>query len=40
VKVRALTPDQTRVAVVDDKGAIDESPQARQIMSLMVEQLH
>jgi outer membrane protein assembly factor BamC len=40
VNVRAVTPDQTRVAVVDDKGAIDESPQARQIMSLMVEQLH
>jgi outer membrane protein assembly factor BamC len=40
VNVRAVTPDQTRVAVVDDKGTIDESPQARQIMSLMVDQLH
>ncbi|ANB73302.1 outer membrane protein assembly factor BamC [Paraburkholderia phytofirmans] len=40
VNVRAVTPDQTRVAVVDDKGAIDQSPQARQIMSLMVDQLH
>ncbi|MFL9929636.1 outer membrane protein assembly factor BamC [Paraburkholderia sp. RL18-103-BIB-C] len=40
VNVRAVTPDQTRVAVVDDKGAIDESPQAKQIMSLMVDQLH
>jgi outer membrane protein assembly factor BamC len=40
VNVRAVTPDQTRVAVVDDKGAIDESPQAQQIMSLMADQLH
>ncbi|MFT4064029.1 outer membrane protein assembly factor BamC [Paraburkholderia sp.] len=40
VNVRAVTPDQTRVAVVDDKGQIDDSPQARQIMSLMVDQLH
>ncbi|CAE6751166.1 hypothetical protein R69927_02173 [Paraburkholderia domus] len=40
VNVRAVTPDQTRVAVVDDKGAIDQSPQAKQIMSLMVDQLH
>ncbi|WP_027799891.1 outer membrane protein assembly factor BamC [Paraburkholderia dilworthii] len=40
VNVRALTPDQTRVAVVDDKGGIDESPQAKQIMTLMADQLH
>jgi outer membrane protein assembly factor BamC len=40
VNVRAVTPDQTRVAVVDEKGAVDESPQAKQIMSLMVDQLH
>jgi outer membrane protein assembly factor BamC len=40
VNVRAVTPNQTRVAVVDDKGAIDQSSQARQIMSLMVDQLH
>ncbi|NPT54972.1 outer membrane protein assembly factor BamC [Paraburkholderia elongata] len=40
VNVRAVTPDQTRVAVVDDKGAIDQSPQAKQIMGLMVDQLH
>ncbi|CAB3681007.1 outer membrane protein assembly factor BamC [Paraburkholderia rhynchosiae] len=40
VNVRALTPDQTRVAVVDDKGGVDESPQAKQIMSLMADQLH
>ncbi|CAH2808640.1 MAG: Probable transmembrane protein precursor [uncultured Paraburkholderia sp.] len=39
VNVRAITPNQTRVAVVDDKGSIDESPQAKQIMSLMVDQL-
>ncbi|MFM0041278.1 outer membrane protein assembly factor BamC [Paraburkholderia sediminicola] len=40
VNVRAVTPNQTRVAVVDDKGAIDQSPQAKQIMGLMVDQLH
>lgn len=40
VNVRAVTPDQTRVAVVDDKGSIDQSPQAKQIMGLMVDQLH
>ncbi|WP_027212110.1 outer membrane protein assembly factor BamC [Burkholderia sp. WSM2232] len=40
VNVRALTPDQTRVAVVDDKGGIDESAQARQILTLMADQLH
>jgi len=40
VNVRAVTPNQTRVAVVDDKGSIDESPQAKQIMGLMVDQLH
>ncbi|SMG12353.1 outer membrane protein assembly factor BamC [Paraburkholderia susongensis] len=40
VNVRAVTPDQTRVAVVDDKGQVDESPQAKQILSLMADQLH
>ena len=40
VNVRAVTPNQTRVAVVDDKGDVDSSPQAKQIMSLMVDQLH
>jgi outer membrane protein assembly factor BamC len=39
VNVRAITPNQTRVAVIDDKGAIDSSSQAKQIMSLMVDQL-
>lgn len=39
VNVRAVTPNQTRVAVVDDKGQIDQSAPARQIMSLMVDQL-
>ncbi|MEX3900184.1 outer membrane protein assembly factor BamC [Paraburkholderia sp. BR10954] len=39
VNVRAVTPDQTRVAVVDDKGQVDESSQAKQIMSLMAYQL-
>ncbi|GAB2886269.1 outer membrane protein assembly factor BamC [Paraburkholderia jirisanensis] len=40
VNVRAITPNQTRVAVVDDKGALDASSQAKQIMSLMADQLH
>ncbi|PRY07516.1 outer membrane protein assembly factor BamC [Paraburkholderia sp. BL25I1N1] len=40
VNVRAVTPNQTRVAVVDDKGTVDQSPQAQQIMSLMADQLH
>ncbi|WP_144145981.1 outer membrane protein assembly factor BamC [Paraburkholderia sp. BCC1884] len=40
VNVRAVTPNQTRVAVVDAKGAVDDSPQAKAIMSLMVDQLH
>ncbi|MBB5443524.1 MULTISPECIES: outer membrane protein assembly factor BamC [unclassified Paraburkholderia] len=40
VNVRAVTPNETRVAVVDDKGQLDESSQAKQIMSLMADQLH
>ncbi|WP_144112726.1 outer membrane protein assembly factor BamC [Paraburkholderia sp. BCC1886] len=40
VNVRAVTSNQTRVAVVDTKGNVDESPQAKQIMSLMADQLH
>ncbi|MFP3568744.1 outer membrane protein assembly factor BamC [Paraburkholderia sp. SIMBA_030] len=40
VNVRAVTPNETRVAVVDDKGQIDQSAPAKQIMSLMVDQLH
>ncbi|AOK16446.1 NlpB/DapX lipoprotein domain protein [Burkholderia cepacia] len=39
VNVKALTADQTRVAVVDDSGAIDSSQPARQIMGLLVNQL-
>jgi outer membrane protein assembly factor BamC len=39
VNVRAVTPDQTRVAVVDDKGNIDSSQPAKEIMSLVVDQL-
>jgi outer membrane protein assembly factor BamC len=39
VNVRAVTPDQTRVAVVDDKGNIDSSAPAKQIMGLVVDQL-
>ncbi len=39
VNVKALTDDQTRVAVVDDSGSIDTSSPARQIMGLLVNQL-
>ncbi|KVU48244.1 NlpB/DapX lipoprotein domain protein [Burkholderia ubonensis] len=39
VNVKALTSDQTRVAVVDESGAIDSSQPARQIMGLLVNQL-
>jgi outer membrane protein assembly factor BamC len=39
VNVRAVTPDQTRVAVVDDKGNVDSSRPAKEIMSLVVDQL-
>ncbi|AXE92998.1 outer membrane protein assembly factor BamC [Paraburkholderia sp. 22099] len=39
VNVRAITPNETRVAVVDDKGNIQDGPQANQIMSLMADQL-
>jgi outer membrane protein assembly factor BamC len=40
VNVRAVTPDQTRVAVVDDKGKVDSSQPAKEIMALVVDQLH
>jgi outer membrane protein assembly factor BamC len=39
LNVRAVTPDQTRVAVVDDKGNIDTSRPAKEIMGLVVDQL-
>ncbi|OMG73647.1 outer membrane protein assembly factor BamC [Burkholderia ubonensis] len=39
VNVKALTPDQTRVAIVDESGSIDSSQPARQIMGLLVNQL-
>jgi outer membrane protein assembly factor BamC len=40
VNVRAITPNQTRVAIIDDKGTVDTSSQAKQIRSLMIDQLH
>lgn len=40
INVRALTPNQTRVAVVDDKGDMESTPQAQQIMGLLADQLH
>ncbi len=39
VNVRAVTDGQTRVAVVDDKGDIDTSRPAQEIMGLVVDQL-
>ncbi|WP_322058321.1 outer membrane protein assembly factor BamC [Paraburkholderia sp. J63] len=39
LNVRAVTENQTRVSVVDDKGQIDASQPAREIMNLVVEQL-
>ncbi|WP_404984160.1 outer membrane protein assembly factor BamC [Caballeronia sp. LZ034LL] len=39
VNVRAVTEAQTRVAIVDDKGNPDSSPQARQIMALLAGQI-
>jgi outer membrane protein assembly factor BamC len=39
LNVRALTETQTRVSIIDAKGEVDSSPQARQIMSLIDDQL-
>jgi len=39
VNVRAVTEQQTRVAIVDDKGEVDSSTQARQIMALLADQI-
>jgi outer membrane protein assembly factor BamC len=39
VNVRALTETQTRVSIIDSKGNVDSSSQARQIMGLLDDQL-
>ena len=39
LNVRAVTQDQTRIAIVDDKGNIETSRPAREIMALVVDQL-
>jgi outer membrane protein assembly factor BamC len=39
INVRAVTPNQTRIAVVDDKGEIDASRPAKEIMGLVTGQL-
>jgi len=39
VNVKAVTENQTRVAVVDDKGNVETSAPAKEIMSLLVDQL-
>ena len=40
INVRALTETQSRVSIIDSKGEVDSSPQARQIMGLLDDQLH
>jgi outer membrane protein assembly factor BamC len=40
INVKAVTENQTRVAVVDDKGDVESSTPAKEIMSLLVDQLH
>lgn len=39
VNVKAVTENQTRVAVVDDKGNVESSRPAKEIMSMLVDQL-
>ncbi|HLX01075.1 MAG TPA: outer membrane protein assembly factor BamC [Trinickia sp.] len=39
LNVRAVTPNQTRVAVVDAKGEVDTSRPAKEIMALVIDQL-
>lgn len=39
VNVKAVTENQTRIAVVDDKGNVENSRPAKEIMSLLVNQL-
>jgi outer membrane protein assembly factor BamC len=39
VNVRAITETQTRVSIIDSKGEVDSSSQARQIMGLLDDQL-
>ncbi|CAH2810534.1 MAG: Probable transmembrane protein precursor [Candidatus Burkholderia crenata] len=39
INVRAWTETQTRVSIIDSKGNVDSSPQARQIMGLLDDQL-
>ncbi|HKT93760.1 MAG TPA: outer membrane protein assembly factor BamC, partial [Paraburkholderia sp.] len=40
LNVRAVTDNQTRIAIVDDSGQIDSSRPAQEIMSLVVDELH
>jgi outer membrane protein assembly factor BamC len=39
INVRALTDQETRVGIVNDKGQPDDSAQARQIMALLADQM-
>jgi outer membrane protein assembly factor BamC len=39
VNVRAVSEQQTRVAIINDQGQVDSSPQARQIMALLADQI-
>jgi outer membrane protein assembly factor BamC len=40
IGLRTVTPQQTRVAIIDDLGRTDTSRTAAQIMTLLVSQLH
>jgi len=40
LNVRAVTENQTRIAIVDDKGQIQNTRPAREIMSLVISELH
>ena len=40
LNVRAVTENQTRVAIVDEKGQIENTRPAREIMSIVVSELH
>ncbi|RDU97391.1 outer membrane protein assembly factor BamC [Trinickia dinghuensis] len=40
INVKAVTENQTRVAVVNDKGDVESSQPAKEIMSMLVDQLH
>ncbi len=40
INVRAISESRTRVSIIDGAGDLDSTPQARQIMALLDDQLH